>query len=311
MQIAPTLLVPEFVVSPAFSYENHRVFARRCAHGCALALSSALVLLVLGCGSTGYVTPGGGAPLGSLISQPIAQQLQLVPESPMPAGLAFTRVQAVGYRSYSASGTNRGSLSLVGPQDLERDQDRTAIAAWPNLRNLVRLTPIMVPTDVDALNALRQAAASLRTDILALYTVDTDFNVDDGDVGLVGMITLGLAPTRKAVVRCNVSIVFLDVRTGYCYGSAEAAEDDRQLANAWTSRQAVEDCRHRVERRAFEAMLVRAAEMWGEITQSRIAAIEAAASAPRVDPVVAPIVAPDVMPDVAPSAESAQIETAK
>ena len=169
----------------------------------------------------------------------------------------------------------------------------------------------MVPTDVDALNALRQAAASLRTDILALYTVDTDFNVDDGDVGLVGMITLGLAPTRKAVVRCNVSIVFLDVRTGYCYGSAEAAEDDRQLANAWTSRQAVEDCRHRVERRAFEAMLVRAAEMWGEITQSRIAAIEAAASAPRVDPVVAPIVAPDVAPDVAPSAESAQIETAK
>lgn len=99
MQVAPNSLVPEFVVSPAFSGESHRVVARRCAHGCALALSSALVLLVLGCGSTGYVTPGGGAPLGSLTSQPIAQQLQLVPESPMPAGLAFTRVQAVGYRS--------------------------------------------------------------------------------------------------------------------------------------------------------------------------------------------------------------------
>ncbi len=301
MVIARTSLVPGIVGFAAFSWGNQRVVATPCA----LALSSALALCGLGCGGTGYVTPGGAAPLGSLTAQPIAQQLQLVPEAPMPAGLAFTRVQASGYRSYSASGINRGNLSLVGPQDLERDNDRAAIAAWPQVRNLVRLTPIMVTSEGDAMNALRQAAASLHTDILALYTVDTDFNVNDSDVGLVGMVTLGLAPTRTAQVRCNVSIVFLDVRTGYCYGTAEAAADDHQLGNAWTSRQAVDDCRHRVERRAFEAMLVHAAKMWGEIAQSRVAAIEAA----RVAPVAAPVAIDGGI--VAPTTETARLETVK
>ena len=179
--------------------------------------------------------------------------------------LAFARIQGSGYRAYGSRGVDRGSISLVGAGDLERDTDPAAIAAWPALRGFSRLTPILIPASDDPMGALREGAATLRADIVALYTVDTDFRVDDRDIGPLGLLTLGLAPTKNAVVNSTVSIAFFDVRTGFCYGTAEGSASDDQLASAWTSEQAMDDARRRAERAAFERMLVEAGKAWAGI----------------------------------------------
>jgi hypothetical protein len=229
--------------------------------------SVAACLLLLGGCASHYVTPGGPAPLMQLAGESagVAERLQAVPAAQWPAGIAFARVQAQGYRSHRSAGVDRGSLALVGAGKLERETDAAAIAGWPSVRGVARLTPILVPPSDSALGALREGAATLRADILALYTIDTDFRVDDRDIGPLALLTLGLAPTREAVVSSTASIAFFDVRTGFCYGAAEGSATDDQIASEWTKDQAVDDARLRAERVAFERMLVEAAKAWSGI----------------------------------------------
>ena len=220
---------------------------------------------ILGCLSNNYVTPGEPAPFGQLTPKSVSDTLVLTPEAPWPAALAFTRVQAGNYRSSSGDGVKRAGLTLLGPKDLEREKDLAVIQAWPSLASVVRLTPILVSGADDVMLSLREGAATLHADILGLYTIDTDFHVDDRDLGPLSLITLGLAPTRNAVVNCTASIVFFDVRTGYCYGTAEGSAQDDQIGSAWTSRQALHDARCRAERSAFEALLGQAGVLWTAI----------------------------------------------
>jgi hypothetical protein len=237
-----------------------------------------------GCASH-YVTPGDPAPLMQMAArdQPgvdarplgdpaVADRMAVAPAANWPANLAFARIQGAGYRAYGSRGVDRGSISLVGAGDLERDTDTAAIAAWPALRGFSRLTPIIIPASDDPMRALREGAATLRADIVALYTVDTGFRVEDRDIGPLGLLTLGLAPTKNAVVNSTVSIAFFDVRTGFCYGTAEGSASDDQLASAWTSEQATDDARRRAERAAFERMLLEAGKAWAGIAAQATAA---------------------------------------
>lgn len=201
----------------------------------------------------------------------IAERMKLMPSATWPAGIALARVQASGYRSGSCAGVDRGSISIVSAGDLEHENDASTIAGWPSVRGFVRLTPILVPASGSAMLSLRQGAATMRADILALYTIDTDFRVDDADVGPLSIVTLGLAPTRNAVVSTTASIAFFDVRTGFCYGAAEGSATDDQIANAWTSSQAVDDARKRAERLAFERMLTEAGKAWQGISAQALA----------------------------------------
>lgn len=204
-------------------------------------------------------------------SAAIAERLKVMPSETWPAGIALARVQAAGYRSGSCAGVDRGSISIVSAGDLEHENDASTIAGWPSVRGLVRLTPIIVPPCGSAMLALREGAATMRADILALYTIDTDFRVDNADVGPLTLLTLGLAPTRQAVVSTTASIAFFDVRTGFCFGAAEGSAADDQVANAWTSSQAVDDARKRAERLAFERMLVEAGRAWEGIARQALA----------------------------------------
>lgn len=266
--------------------------ARRTASMISLATTVSAALALLGGCASHYVTPGDSASIMELASEgrpasdarpasdepplgdpAVAERMQVRPAASWPAGIAFARVQAGGYRSHGGAGVDRGSIALVGANDLEREADAAAIAGWPSVRGVARLTPILVPASDRPFGALREGAATLRADIVALYTVDTDFRVDDRDIGPLGLLTLGLAPTKNAVVNSTVSIAFFDVRTGFCYGAAEGSASDDQLASAWTSEQAMDDARRRAERAAFERMLVEAGKAW--------AGIAAQATAPR------------------------------
>lgn len=271
----------------------------RFPHRIALQPSTALGALIVavaalalpGCVGSRYITPGGPAPIGEYTTRSVAARIAIQPEALFPATLAVARVQASGYFSYSAEGVRRGSTTMVGPQDLEADGDQDKIRAWKGLKGLARLTPIVIPAGEDDLAAFREGAASLRADILALYTLDTAFRVDDRDIGPLGLMTLGLAPTKNAVVSCTASLAYFDVRTGFCFGTVEWTERDDQLASSWTERQAVEDARRRVERAAFVGMLGEAQKAFEEI---------AAAGAPaKAEPAAAPSPAPTAEPGAA------------
>ncbi|MFM7051717.1 MAG: hypothetical protein ACKOYN_06250 [Planctomycetota bacterium] len=247
------------------------------------ACASAFLLLATLAGCATYRTPAGPAPIGEMTAPAVADALRVEPEAPMPAAVAFARIQARSYWSHSTQGVNIGGLSLVAASDLERPEDGEAIAKWPGTNGVVRLSSILVARPrgeetPDALLALREGAAKLRADVLALYTLDTGFRVDDHSPGALGLLTLGLAPTRNAVVHSTASMMFVDVRTGFVFGAAEASASDDQLANAWTDDDAVDQCRRRVERRAFEALLGEAAKAWTAIAAQRSAEIAAAGS---------------------------------
>ncbi len=239
-----------------------------------IVLSTLLVSLATGC-HTYYRTPGGPAPIGEMTDPSIAEKLKAVPESPMPATLALVRVQEGRYSSRSVAGVYRGGISIVTADDLELPEDAQRIAKWPEVRAITRLTAVLVPQATaenqpySAMLALREGAASVHADILALYTIDTTFRVDDFSPGALGLVTLGLAPTKSAVVNATASLAFLDVRTGFVYGTAEASSRDDQIANSWTSEDAIDQCRRRVEREALLKLFERAGAAWAEIASAR------------------------------------------
>jgi len=243
-----------------------------------LALLVASSLLATGC-QTSYRTPGGPAPIGEMTAPSIAEKLRVRPESPIPATLALVRVQGGGYYSSSTAGVRRGGVSIVSASDLEVPADAERLAQWPDVVASTRLAAIIVPEPRDsgpdaAMLAIREGAATLHADIVALYTVDTAFRVDDFSPGALGLVTLGLAPTKTAVVNATASMAFVDVRTGFVYGTAEASSRDDQLANSWTDTDAVDQCRRRVEREAFAALLSEAERAWQGIASQRRAQLE-------------------------------------
>lgn len=237
-------------------------------------LCTSFLSLGTGCQSY-YRTPGGPAPIGEMTAPSIAEKLKAAPESPMPATIALVRVQDGRYLSRSVAGVSRGGISIVTADDLELPEDVQQLAKWPEVRAITRLTAVLVPQPTAerdpyaAMLALREGAASLHADILALYTVDTTFRVDDFSPGALGLVTLGLAPTKSAVVNATASLAFLDVRTGFVYGTAEASARDDQAANSWTSEDAIDQCRRRVEREALLKLLERAGAAWAEIASTR------------------------------------------
>jgi hypothetical protein len=240
-----------------------------------LALS---VIPATGC-QTYYRTPGGPAPIGEMTAPSIAEKLRALPEAPMPATLALVRIQGGNYYSSSIAGVRRGRVSIVPASDLEVPADVECLQKWPDVAACVRLSAIIVPEARDtgsdaAMLALREGAATLHADILALYTIDTTFRVDDYSPGALGLVTLGLAPTKSAVVNSTASVAFVDVRTGFVYGTAEASSRDDQLANSWTSEDAVDQCRRRVEREALTALLAEGGRAWQSIAAQRRAQLE-------------------------------------
>jgi hypothetical protein len=115
--------------------------------------------------------------------------------------------------------------------------------------------------DVD-LDDIREAAASIHSDILLLYTFDTDFSIEGHNIGPLSVISLGFAPNKEAHVTTTASAAFYDVRTGYVYGTAEATHTTSHLANTWNKEQAVDNARLRTEKAAFSKLADNLASTW-------------------------------------------------
>jgi len=239
--------------------------------GRALALSGPLcaVLFMMGCAT--YQVPGLHADfraLGitddearSLTDADIQRRLDRRPLAGFPAVVAVVRVQGSAYRSTTAQGFGTGNFTIVTVRDVEQDEDFERISSLPMLAGLVPLNRLVVPSNIRSERDLRDAAANVQADMLLLYTFDTVFG-SESRMAPLSTFTLGLFPEREARVTSTVSAALIDTRNGYVYGLAEATSNTTQLANAWTSRSAVDQSRRRAEREAFVKSVAEMERMW-------------------------------------------------
>ena len=233
----------------------------------------ALVTALLG-GCASYATPGKavdfnalGVNREALTDGSIVQSLAKQPLASFPTGIAVARVQADGYRSETAETWGHGAYCVVTNRDVEKPEELTRLARLPVVTGIAPMNRLLLPRELKSDVELRQAAATLRADVLLVYTLDTTFRVQD-KLAPLSVITLGLSPNQQAQVVCTASAVLMDTRNGYIYGVAEATERGSQLASAWTSESAVDDARRRTETGAFAKLVGELERTWAGVVQN-------------------------------------------
>jgi len=233
----------------------------------ALCCVVALILTPLGGCASGYMTPARGVSMATLADtdEDIRERMLREPAAPFPARMATVRVQAPKYRSNSTESYGRGRYSVVTTREIERDEDFVRLRKLPKIARVAPLNRMVIPTNLRSVRQLRLAASSLKADLVLAYSVDTVFRVDEHDFGPLRLISLGLLPTKEAVVTATASCALFDVRTGYVYALAESTAREKQIASTWTRCQAVESARQKAERRAFEQMLGEFEKTWQEV----------------------------------------------
>jgi hypothetical protein len=244
---------------------------------CSVALLGVAAVLLGGCAS--YTTPGGGASLQSMGVSPEAkaagteysmqQAFERKPLASFPAAVAVARVQAPDYRSRSAVGYGNGVFSVLTTRDIETDEQFQRISKLPMIRGVAPLNRLLIPSELAGEKDLRMAAASLQAEMLLLYTLHTEFFVQDFSKPLT-VVTLGLSPNRQARVTTTASAVLLDTRSGFVYALAEATEQQDQLSNLWTDDSAVEQTRLRTESAAFDKLVGEFEKSWSNVVAQHV-----------------------------------------
>jgi hypothetical protein len=237
------------------------------------ALAGIVLILLSGCGAR-YATPSRGADMSlfgaeeaqlqRLTDRKVQVALDRKPTARFPVTLAVVRVQEPGYRSRTARGYGSGEYSVVTTRDIEEDKDFQTIERLDRIRGVATVNRLLLPAQLTDDRELRAAAAAVHAGMLLLYTLDTTFTTEDTMRPLT-MFTLGLFPTKTVHVTTTASALLLDTRTGYVYGLAEASARRTQLANAWTSGDAVDQSRRKTEREAFGRLVGEFGRAWAQV----------------------------------------------
>jgi hypothetical protein len=243
-----------------------------------MTLCAGFAALLGGCQTVKYATPGGPADfraLGlspaqadSLTDSDIAERLSRRPAASFPAAIAVVRVQGQGYSSYTAQGYGRGRYTIVTARDAEADADVERLTKLPGTRGLGAVNRLIVPPETSELKDLRLIASTMQADVLLLYTLDTGFGTTETTIPALGMLTLGLFPNERARVSSTASAAFVDTRTGYLYGLAEATVKETRLTNAWNNNDAVDKVRRDAEQGAFAKLVPELEKVWDGIVKT-------------------------------------------
>ncbi|MGH7242250.1 MAG: hypothetical protein ACREJD_02395 [Phycisphaerales bacterium] len=236
------------------------------------ALVGALLPLSGGCAN--YTTPGGPADFRALgITQSeadantdagIATKLARKPLASFPTSIATVRVQARGYRSYSLDGWGDGDFTVITVRDIETAEQLEKLSKLPMIREIVPINRMVITGQVRNERDLRDSAANLHADMVAVYTLDTKFGRST-TIPYLGVISLGLFPNEQATVTATASAVLIDTRNGYVYGAYEATSKKDRLTNAWSSQDAIDAARRDAESSAFDGLVDQFVEGWPRI----------------------------------------------
>lgn len=235
-----------------------------------LKVVSTFSLALLTACNDGYTVPAGGANLrafGLERHPPDATEFTdagagkvLEPSAAFPALIAVVRLQEA--RGHWRDHGDRYAVETV--RDVELDQSFRTFAQYPMIRGLVPLNRLTVNDTVRGDRELREAARALGADMLLVYTIDSDGEVDH-HVPELSVVTLGLFPEGQARATCTASAILLDARTGYVYAVAEGSDLQKRLASAWGGESAANKARRRAEKNAFNQLLQNLGERWNEV----------------------------------------------
>lgn len=234
------------------------------------ALAAALAALLSGCAT--YTTPGAGISLQDLAKADtdIADLMKLEPAAVFPARIAVARVQASGYYSHSSTCNGTGRYCVVTTRDVEPEESYDRLSKLPLVSAVALMNRLLLSAKLTSAKDLRQAAASLKTDLLLVYSLDTSFNIENTDVGPLALVSLGFLPTKKAKVTATASAALFDVRTGFVYGVAEATSTETQRGTFWSSSEAVDSARKKAEADAFRKMIGEIEKFWADVLRTHV-----------------------------------------
>ena len=166
-----------------------------------------------------------------------------------------------------------GRLSLAPPEEAALWDAFTArhaaMGEWIPISPMVERLVGGSDTQATSLDRIRRAAARQHVDYVLIYDIGTA----RGPVGLTPLavvdVTLigGLAlPTRTTEATASAAAAFLDVRSGYPYGTVTASERLNGLGRSWHGHEATERLRVRAGREVAQSLLPKVDEMLVEIS---------------------------------------------
>jgi hypothetical protein len=189
------------------------------------------------------------------------------PAPQFPAGIAVVRLQASPYRSYSSEGYGAGRFSVIVTRDVPTPEQFQIIAKWPSVDTEAALNSAWLPQKFESIDELRSVAAKMQADVLLVYTIDTTFALQGHVLAPDSSIKLGANAPAPLTIAAKASAAFVDVRTGYVYGHADAGAS-AEVAELPGSADALDGKRIEVEREALTQLLSTTAKAtWTDLAQ--------------------------------------------
>jgi hypothetical protein len=225
----------------------------------------ALLILLSGCSNPIQYTSGADfvAPANGPIDKDIATIAAIEPNLHFPARIGVARVF-------------NGALSLPSADETE------ALAAMAEtlapMGTFVQVSPLISamvnderdhPSTPDAINDIRRTAARQHLDYVLVYEIGARSTETDTPFALADVTLIGgaLLPTRNIKVAGIGNALFLDVRTGYPYGTAQVAEDLSGLARSFGTERRREALQDRATRVVFKALVPEVQAMLVDLTK--------------------------------------------
>lgn len=221
------------------------------------------MLLLASCAS--YTTPGGSANISALATPDVATFLAVKPVATAPARVAVAQLQQAGYRNYQQQGYGQGAFSLVMERDAAADKALQKLARLDGVAAVAPINRLLLPTQLDSIAALRQAAARVQANLLLVYTFDTRFQTGQQQLPLLNTILLGTLNNQPLTVRSNVSAVLFDVQTEYVYGVTEANVQTHGRSSIWQTDSEVDTLRQQAEQQALANLMEQFQQQWPQI----------------------------------------------
>ncbi|MEH6563940.1 MAG: hypothetical protein V7756_01240 [Halopseudomonas sp.] len=218
------------------------------------------VAVIQGCAT--YTTPAGGVNIPALGDGDIAELMTVEPAAQFPARIAVARVQSSGYSSRTNDSQGGGRYSVVTTRDIESEADFSKLAGMEMVASVAPVGRLLLPEQLDSIKDLRLSAASLKADMLLIYSIDTAFHIEGETLGPLTVVTLGLLPSKQAFVASTTSGLLVDVRSGYVYGVAEATERDEKHTNVWDSSAEMDRARVLSEAASFQQFMNEVGNLW-------------------------------------------------
>lgn len=195
----------------------------------------------------------------------IAKTLELVPLARFPTSLAVVRVQSAAPHSRSGGVSyGRGAYSVVLTPTVERKEHLDELRDLDQLTGVVRLNRLVLGQQLRTDKELRNAAARLHADLVLIYTINTEWTIDE-DPKPLNAITFGLGRFKNITVTSTATALLLGTHNGFVYATSEVARDKKYQDNAWRNSDQIEEAQEQLEQEAFDGLVDSFTDSWPQL----------------------------------------------